>query len=191
MFYRLSRLAFCFALMTICWPAASTAAQTSDKPLTGYNAIIVEKARVEKNPKMAKFPAGYDTDLQQKIVTDLQKKGVFAEVIDASAKPSDEALVVDTNSPNNKRLLLSTTIIDFSPGNKALRYTIGWGAGATKVKAKFVFTDAATGREIFNTTLQGKFLGFITVHGTGKDYGITEASGDIVDGLIRVINKNR
>ena len=149
--------------MTIGWSATSIAAQTSNKPLTGYNAIIVEKATVEKNPKMAKFPAGYDTDLQQKIVADLQKKGVFAEIIDAGAKPGDEALVVDTNSPNNKRLLLSTKIIDFSPGNKALRYTIGWGAGATKVKAKFVFTDAATGREIFNTTLQGKFLGFVTI----------------------------
>lgn len=191
MFYRISKLILCLALMTICWSATSTAAQTGNKPLTGYNAIIVEKAKVEKNPKLAKFPAGYDTDLQQKIVADLQKKGVFGEVIDAGLKPSDEALVVDTNSPNNKRLLLSITIIDFSPGNKALRYTIGWGAGATKVKAKFVFTDAATGREIFNTTLQGKFLGFVTIHGTGKDYGITEASGDIVDGLIRVINKNR
>jgi hypothetical protein len=191
MFSCISRLTFCLALITICWSATSTATQTNNKPLTGYNAIIVEKARVEKNPKLAKFPAGYDTDLQQKIVADLQKKGVFAEVIDAGVKPSDEALVVDTNSPNNKRLLLSTKIIDFSPGNKALRYTVGWGAGATKVKAKFVFTDAATGREIFNTTLQGKFLGFVTIHGTGKDYGITEASGDIVDGLIRVINKNR
>ncbi len=189
---RIVKLISCSLLLAAGGAASQAAAQTAaHKPLAGYNAIIVEKATVEKNPKTAKFPAGYDTDLQMKIVDDLRKKGFFAEVIDASAKPNDEALVVETNSPNNKRLLLSTAIIDFSPGNKLLRYTVSMGAGATKVKAKFVFRDAVTGNEVLTMTKQGKFLGFLTVHGTGKDYSISEASGDIVDALIREINKNR
>jgi hypothetical protein len=187
---RLIKLILCSFLLAAFGAASHGLAQNAaNKPLTGYNAIIVEIATVEKNPKTDKFPAGYDTDLQKKVVADLQKKVVFAEVIDASLQPKDQP--TDTASPNNKRLRLSIAIIDFSPGNKALRYTIGWGAGATKVKAKFVFSDAATGREIFKTTLQGKFLGFLTVYGTGKDYSITEASGDVVDALIREINKNR
>jgi hypothetical protein len=179
-------------ILVLCSGFSVSANQTKPgKPLSGYNAIIVERPKVEKNPKTEKFPAGYDADLQQNIVAVLRNKGVFAEVIDASRQPKDQALIVSSNSPDARRLILSISIVDFSPGNKALRYTIGWGAGATKVKAKFVFSDAAEGREIFSKTLQGKFLGFLTVHGTGKDYAITEASGDIVDGLIREINKNR
>ena len=167
----------------------------SVKPLTEYNSIIVKQVALDKNPKLARFPAGQDTDLQKKIVADMQKKKVFTEVIDGTRQSGEQEPAASDQPAGTqasvKRLLLSTTIIDFNPGNKALRYTIGWGTGATKVKARFSFRDASTGQEVLTHTQQGNFLGFITLHGTGKDYSVTEASGDIVDGLIRAINKNR
>ncbi|HKQ77916.1 MAG TPA: DUF4410 domain-containing protein [Blastocatellia bacterium] len=172
------------------------AAQTnSGKLLAEYESIIVKEVALEKNPKLTKFPAGHDTDFQKKIVADLQRKKVFTRVIDGTRQAGEQdqiaaSLTADIPA-SGKRLILSTTIIDFHPGNKALRYAIGWGMGATRVKARFVFRDAATDQEIWVHTQQGKFLGFITLHGTGKDYPVTEASGDIVDGLIRAINKNR
>ena len=172
------------------------AAQTkSGKLLAEYESIVVKEVALEKNPKLTQFPAGHDTDFQKKIVADLQRKKVFAEVIDGTRQAGEQdqigvSLTADIPA-GGKRLILSTVIIDFNPGNKALRYAIGWGMGATRVKARFVFRDAATDQEILVHTQQGKFLGFITLHGTGKDYPVTEASGDIVDGLIRAINKNR
>ncbi len=181
-------LAICLA---VCCPAFPAAAQTgAGKPLAEYNSIVVEVVTLDKNPRMAELPAGLDSDLQKKIVADLRKKNVFAEVIDGT-RQGGEAPPASVPAAG-KRLALSTTIIDFNPGNKALRYTIVWTSlGAVKVKARFVFRDAATGREVLTITQQGKFWGFVTVHGTGKDYGANEASGDIVDGLIGAINKNR
>jgi len=185
------KVTLCALLISLYCLTVPAAAQTKPgKFLSEYNSLIVEKVMLDENPKLAKFPAGHDTDLQKKIVADLQKKNVFPEIIDGTKQAGEQT--PNTNSPaNSKRLILSTTIIDFNPGNKALRYTVGWGMGATKVKARFAFRDAATGREIWDHTQQGKFLGFITIHGTGKDYPTTEASGDIVDGLIRAINKFR
>src|SRR5262249_32410723 len=165
------------------------------KLLTEYNSIIVEEVALEKNPTLAKFPAGRDTDLQRKIVADLQKKKVFAEVVDGTRQGGEQGPIATSQAADNpasgKRVILSTTIIDFYPGNKALRYTVGLGAGATIVKARFVFRDASTGREIWIHTQEGKFSGFIPIHGAGKGYSVSGASGDIVDRLIRAINKNR
>ncbi len=183
-------------LMVILFAGSPLAAQTkSGKLLATYDTIIVKEVELDKNPKLTKFPAGHDTDFQKKIVADLQRKKVFTEVIDGTSQAGEQEQITASLSANStesgKRLILSTRVIDYNPGNKALRYTIGWGMGATKVKARFVFRDAATDQEIWAHTQQGKFLGFITLHGTGKDYSVTEASGDIVDGLIRAINRNR
>lgn len=188
---KLIKLMFCALLACLCCLVSSVEAQTQPgKSLSRYNAIVVEAVTLDKNPKLVRFPAGHDSDLQKKIVADLRKKNVFAEVFDGT-RQSGEHEPPASIPAGDKRLILSTTIIDFNPGNKVLRYTVGWGLGATKVKARFVFRDAATGREVLTHTQQGKFLGFVTVHGTGRDYSVTEASGDIVDGLIRAIKKNR
>jgi hypothetical protein len=160
-------------------------AQSPAKSLTGYNIITVEAVTVEKTPKAEKFTDEFASQFQQRIVDQFRKKKVFLEVIDGTSK-IDSAPV----DPAIKHLILTTTIIEFDPGNKALRYTIGWGAGSTKVKAKFVFRDAATKQELLITTYQGKFLGFINVIGKGN-HPVNEASGDVIDGLIREINKNR
>jgi hypothetical protein len=197
--------------------ASSAEAQTKPGPqaspgklFSGYDTIVVEKVTLDKNPKLDKFPSGQDSDFQKKIVADMQKKKVFPEVIDGTLQAGNqEAGEKTAGEPNSggqktaeqkpggrsatpgRRLILSTTIIDYAPGNKALRYSVGWGMGATKVKARFIFRDAATGQELLEHTQQGKFLGFITKLGTGKSYPVTEASGDIVDGLIREIHKFR
>jgi len=170
--------------------AYSRAQSKTSKLLSEYNTIVVEAVTLDKNPALNKFPAGHDTDFQKKIVADLQKKNVFPEVIDGTKQAGGQEAPAD-GSTGGKRLILSTTIIDFNPGNKALRHTIGWGLGATKVKARFTFRDAATGHELWIHTQQGKFAGFLTVYGSGKNYPVTEASGDIVDALIKQINKHR
>src|SRR5215813_4547910 len=192
----LRSLPFLLPLLVTLGAGSPAPAQTkAGKLLTEYNSIIVEEVALEKNPTLAKFPAGRDTDLQKKIVADLQKKKVFAEVVDGTRQGGEQGPIATSQAADNpasgKRVILSTTIIDFYPGNKALRYTVGLGAGAAVVKARFVFRDASTGQEIWIHTQEGKFSGFIPIHGAGKDYSVTGASGDIVDRLIRAINKNR
>lgn len=189
--FLLPNLTFCALLVCFCALIPAARAQTkSGKLLSDYNSIVVEAVTLDKNPALEKFPAGHDTDFQKKIVADLRKKNVFPEVIDGT-RQSGEQEAPANNSTGGKRLILSTTIIDFTPGNKALRHTIGWGLGATKVKARFVFRDAATGYELWEHTQEGKFAGFISKYGAGKNYPVTEASGDIVDALIKQINKYR
>ncbi|MGE0127259.1 MAG: DUF4410 domain-containing protein [Blastocatellales bacterium] len=188
---RNAKIISCLLLLIALSAVSPVTAQTkTGKLLSEYNAIVVEAITLDKNPALAKFPAGHDTDLQKKIVADLRKKNVFPEVIDGTRQAGEQEPSAN-GSNSGKRLILSTTIIDFNPGNKALRYTVGWGLGATKVKARFIFRDAATGQELWVHTQQGKFAGFLTLHGTGKNYPVTEASGDIVDALIKQINKHR
>lgn len=165
--------------------AALIAAQAPVKPLDGYNVVTVEAVAADQSTNAAKYPVEYIDKLKQSIVDRFRDKKVFLEVIDGTSKIDSTAV-----APTIKHLILTATIVDFDPGNRALRYTIGWGAGSTKVKTKFVFRDAATGREVFTTTQQGRFLGFINVVGRGN-HAVTEASGDVIDGLIREINKNR
>src|SRR5262249_1566966 len=137
-FFRPPKLTFYALLACLCCLVSSVEGQTRPgKSLSGYNAVVVEAVTLDKNPKLAKFPSGHDSDLQKKIVADLRKKNVFAEVFDGT-RQSGEQEPPATIQAGDKRLILSTTIIDFNPGNKALRYTIGWGLGATKVKARFV-----------------------------------------------------
>jgi hypothetical protein len=189
--FRSAKIISCLLLLIALSMGSPVAAQTkASKFLSEYNTIVVEAVTLDKNPALAKFPAGHDTDLQKKIVADLRKKNVFPEVIDGT-KQAGEQEATANSSTGGKRLILSTTIIDYKPGNKALRHTIGWGLGATKVKARFIFRDAATGYELWEHTQQGKFAGFLTVYGSGKNYPVTEASGDIVDALIKQINKYR
>lgn len=160
------------------------------KPLAGYNAIVVEKVAIEKNPRTEKFPEGYDAALQRKLIEQLREKKLFAEVID----PLIEEAFKRYNAPAppaERRIVLTTTIVDFDPGNRALRYAVGWGAGATKIKVRFVFRDPASGEQKLQAAAQGRFLGVISVVGSGRNHAITEASGDIADALIREIRKNR
>ncbi|MGH9767242.1 MAG: DUF4410 domain-containing protein [Blastocatellia bacterium] len=185
------KLTLCALLISLYCLVSPAAAQTrAGKFLAGYNAIVVEAVRLDDNPALDKFPAGQDTDFQKKIVADLRRKNVFPEVIDGTKQPGEQEPNA-SSSTGGTRLILSTTIIDYKPGNKALRYAVGFGAGATKVKARFVFRDAATGDDVWVHTHQGVFAGYITVVGVGKNHPANEASGDIVDGLIKKINNFR
>lgn len=179
------------SLLCAIFLAAGTFAQ-AQKPLAGYEIVTVDKVVVDKTPATGKFPSGFDTQIQERIVDELRKKKIFAEVINALLEESDPP--TPKNSPAAiplKKVILSTKIIEYKPGNKALRYTIGWGTGATRIKAQFTFRDAESGREIFTTTQQGKFLGFVNVIGPGRNHAASESSGDVIDGLIREINRQR
>lgn len=177
------------SLMAVALLSATAFAQDQKpgKPLAGYKVLVVEKATVEKNAATEEFPGGYDAVLQQSAVANLLKKKVFEQVIDAAATAGVEA----AKPAEGQQLKLALTVIKFDKGNRAARYMVGFGAGATKIKVRFVFSDAASGKELFRTDREGKFYGTISFVGGSKEHAVTEAAGDVIDGLIKDINKNR
>jgi hypothetical protein len=185
-------LSFSVFIYFLSCAASFSANPQNQKPLTGYKVIVVDKTAVDQSPATAKLPAGFDLALQQQIIERFKDDKLFDEVIDGTIEDENRTAPPPPAPPAaGKRLVLSISIIEFDPGNKALRRTIGFGAGATKVKIRFVFRDASSNRELFTTTQQGKFWGFVEVFGSGRNHAVTEASGDVIDGLIREINKNR
>ena len=177
---------FAFLLLTSCLllvTAQSFAQAKNNKPLAKYQTIIVEKATIEQSPSTRDFPGGHDAVMQKSIVANLQEKKTFTKVIDGA----------ETNVPasDGEALILSTQVIGFDKGNRATRWAIGLGAGATKVRVHFVLKDATSGEELLKTDRQGKFYGTFSFVGGSKEHAVTEAAGDVVDGLIKEINQKR
>jgi len=172
-------------------PAMPFSVDAAKKPLTGYSVLVVDKFTVEKNGATEHFPKGQELLLQQGSVERLKEKKTFAEIIDASEPPAAEAPPPPVQGEAKRRLVLSGTVIAFDKGSRASRWLVGFGAGATKVKVRFIFSDAETGVEVFRTDRQGKFYGTFSVVGGDKSHAVSEAAGDVVDGLIKDIAKNR
>lgn len=164
--------------------SVSSVAQTT-RPLAGYSVIVVEKAVIEKGPKTDKVPEDYVAVLQQKIIERLSKKKIYAGVI-------DPLINNDQTSPAGRRIVLSTTIVEFNPGNANLRFYLGLGAGALKIRVRFVFRDPASNEEKLTTNVQGKYAGnFLSMGVEGKNQAISEASDEVTNKLISQIKKNR
>jgi len=156
------------------------------KPLAGYRLLVVEKFTVEKNAATKDLPAGSDAELQKSVVARLREKKIFDEVIDGAENPAAAVAAKEA-----QRLLLSGTVIAHGKGSRLKRRLIGFGAGATKVKVRFLFRDAATSRELFRTDRQGTFYGMLIRIGGNKQSPIAEAENDVVDGLIKDVLKHR
>ena len=85
--------------------------------------------------------------------------------------------------------LRTGTIIGYDPGSQATRAMLCCGAGATKVKMRFIFRDAQTSKEVFRTDQQGKYAGTWALTGGSTDKGTREAAEKLVEGLIKEIQK--
>jgi Domain of unknown function (DUF4410) len=159
-------------------------AQDNKKPLAGYTTIVVEKFTVEKTTATEGFPAGEEGVLQKTAISKMRQKQAFATIIDGSesAAGTEEA---------SKRLILSGTIIGFDKGSRAKRYAIGFGAGSTKLKVRLVIRDADNQKELLSVDREGKFRGMFTLVGGNQAQAMSDVANDVIDGLIKEINKNR
>ena len=68
---------------------------------------------------------------------------------------------------------------------------VAFGYGATKIKMRFSVRDAATGVELVTFDHKGSFSGAFSFVGGGKEKAQNEAAGDVVDGIVKKILKNR
>lgn len=172
-------------------------AQAKEKPakaLTAYTAINVEKFAVGTLSTKEGFPPDYEKVMQKLAVQKLMASKLFEKVIDVDVSEASAASSSDAPAPADEprhRLILSATVIGYDPGSRATRFWVGMGAGAAKVKVRFVFRDAQSNKEMLRSDLQGKFAGTWNIGGGSNEKATRESAQKVVDELIKEIQKNR
>ena len=165
-------------------------ASARNKPLAGYRSLVVEEFTIEQGAATENFPAGLEVEIQQGAIRRLRNKRVFVEVIDGSREQEAESGLAGS-AESNRRAILSGAVIEYKQGSRLKRKLIGFGSGATKIKMRFVVRDAATGGELTTFDHKGSFSCNFCFMGGGKGKAEGEASGDVVDGVVKKIRKNR
>ncbi|MGH9738594.1 MAG: DUF4410 domain-containing protein [Candidatus Acidiferrales bacterium] len=194
-------------------PRASRSAKDARK-LAPYNAIVVKPFAIEKYPSTADAPDGLASAIQKRAVQELEANALFDAVIDASPMVSSQsddasgrvdmrispvargiAATAGTPSPadgmRDRRLILHCEVVSFSRGNRAARYLAGFGAGESKLKARFTLTDEKTGADVLSWEQTGTFKGMLTSFGGGNQSAVNGAANSVVKGMIKQIEKNR
>ncbi len=166
-------------------PGAPAAA--NKKALADCRVLVVEKFEVDNKTVGDAYPGGFEDWLQRRIVMRLNQEELFAEVVDGRETVSFEALSFSGLGAAGCMLVLSGTVIRYDKGSRAKRLWISFGAGAATVRVRFVFRDGETGQEVLRTERRGKSYW----SGQKEEGAITGASGDIINGLIKAIKRNR
>lgn len=164
-------------------------AQDAKKPLSGYKVVGVEKFTAGTLSTKEGFPQDFEGIMHKTAVTKLTESKLFEKVVDAAELPADASN--STAPEEGGRLVLSGTIIGYDPGSQAARAWIGLGAGATKVKVRFIFRDAQTGKEVLRSDQQGKYSGTWALTGGSTETGTQQAAKKVIGELIKEIQKKR
>jgi hypothetical protein len=109
--------------------------------LKRYTIILVDRfsvpASLVKDQEDQKLAALFPVALQSELVTRLRATGLFDRVVnlgETQFSPGDQPA-----------LRLEGTITKLDPGSRALRYMVGFGAGAAKAQAETRLIDVQTG----------------------------------------------
>lgn len=193
--YLLATISAAF-LLWMAFPGGSIAS-AADKKLTGYDVLRVEQFTVEETDRTIGFTPRMVEGMRQEVIDRLLGERLFDDVIgtagddpdspNASSSPAAETEAASTG----KQLLLSGTVTEFKKGSRAKRFLIGFGSGASVVKVLFTFRDSQTGKELLRKERKGKYSGWLSFAGGQEREALDEAAGDVVDGLIKEIKKNR
>lgn len=160
-------------------------ASPQPKPLNGYAEIAVESVAVAK---ACEFSPEQSDLLRKSLVTKLRGRKTFV-VIDCASREGAEA-VKTPPAEKVRRVIVTGTVITFDPGSPTAR-TLGIGAGATKLRVRFVFKDAASGKEILTFERSGKYSGHFSGENATNDAAFVASATEVVDGALQEIEKNR
>lgn len=112
------------------------------QPGVPYTAIEVDPFTAEPG---VVFPADYRSALVDDIARETSLAFKTVIILRRGQAPPDGYRV----------LRITGEVTRFKPGNRAKRYLIGFGAGATVVHAEVQFTDAATGQVLVRREMAG------------------------------------
>jgi hypothetical protein len=137
---------------------------------------------------------GKDRTLAASARTDSTGAAVAAVRADSTAAvPKRESAAeagADSAAENGRRVVMGNSILIFDKGSRAGRYFGGFGAGQTKIKARFVFTDPQTGKEVLRFDQQGTFKGAFSTFGGSEDEAFTGAARGLVKAMLNELEKN-
>jgi hypothetical protein len=125
---------------------------------TPYAALEIDRFVAESG---VDFPVDYQIGVVEDLVRVTKRAFKSVEIL-REGEPLPQG---------NPVLRITGQITRFKPGNRAKRYLIGFGAGATVVKAHVKFTDAASGQVVLERDLQG-------ITWMGMAGGGSEGAGD-------------
>jgi uncharacterized protein DUF4410 len=149
--------------------------------LRTYEVIVVEVFRVapgevkdEEDTRLAKDMSAY---LHAQLLAKLKAASVFPRVIDASAAAQPPG--------SGPALRLQGDITRLTEGSQALRYFVGFGAGAAKAQIETRFIDDQS-REVRLITADRRAAGVGIFGGDGRQF-VTESMDQMADGLVKLL----
>jgi Domain of unknown function (DUF4410) len=148
-----------------------------------YRVIVVASFPVapneikdEDDTRLAKDMSAY---LRAQLVSKLRTDGTFSEVIDGG--------IIAEPPVGDGVLLLQGDISRLTEGSQALRYWVGFGAGATKAQIETRFLDGQS-REVRMITADRRAAGMGIFGGDSRQF-ITESMDQMADGLVRFLRR--
>jgi len=156
------------AAMVLSAPHALTAQDKNGKTNTHYEFIQIN--RFDVAPGMD-FPDTYRTKIDEDLFRALQTiKGIKQVLRDGESLPVAAPV-----------LRIAGTITNFKKGNRAARYVVSFGAGATVIDAHIRCYDARTNQLLFEHDVDGKVVfGMIGGKSDGANNGLArEVAKDV------------
>lgn len=163
-----------FAVSVCLLFAASISAQQTATAKKIYQNVEIEKFTIRQG---VEFPADKIDSLTSSVVNTLNKSKRFDRVSMSGAATATEASEAPT-------LKISGEIIKYVKGNRAVRYMVGMGMGATKLIADVKFVDAKTGEVVHQQTVDGD----VTWGLFGGDS--ESAKSGLADEIMRIMKKS-
>lgn len=162
---------------------AGRVAIASGLDLRAYPTLIVERPTINAadmgDDEDRRLSAEALTALREKLLAGLQGIGTFQRVADVQSEPVPPGA--------GKVLRLRINVSRFSPGERALRALVGFGAGRTKLQVESRFVDAQTGRAMLATAdrwIASKGL----AGGSARDF-LLESVDEVSKGLVALVRR--
>ena len=146
-----------------------------------YRVIVLQPFEVSaseiKDPEDARLAKDMAAYLHAQLLRRLQAAGIFAKVIDATVS------AVPTSDERTVRL--QGQISRLTEGSQALRYFVGFGAGAAKAQIETRLVDAQSQRVVM-ITADRRAAGMGIFGGDGRQF-VTESMDQMAGGYVKLL----
>jgi len=146
-----------------------------------YRVVVLEPFEVsaseikdQDDVRFAKDMAAY---LHAQVLRRLQAAGIFASVVDAT--------VSTAQSSGERAIRLQGQISKLTEGSQALRYFVGFGAGAAKAQIETRLVDAQSQRVVM-ITADRRAAGMGIFGGDGRQF-VTESMDQMAEGYVKLL----
>lgn len=168
--HRITALAFMGLLMTGCGAKSHYVLKEPSRPLSTFQTVEVKPFVVTDTVLAA---------LDEKKRQDLE---TLTAMIAPKVMEKLAALKVTDSTESAERLILEGTVTSYNPGNQAMRYLVGFGAGSSKMVTEVQFKDANG-----NSIGTAEFVGGVSagMFGGDKGGGVNRLADEIANYVVK------